>query len=473
MTRGREPIASLPEAFSLSPSTAAAAAAASAAQVPTLSSSSSRGAAGAAAGAAAEAHPPPPSSPPLKTTTVHPTQAPPPHPTPPPPPPPPPSGRPPPPPPPIRLASGKLAAPGMGGKQGEGEGGRVEGEGDLFPPARPLHWSKVESRRQEEGSKEKGEDRGGRKGLGKDELQVVGLARANNVVIMLTQFRMPENQIRDLILAGDPKHVLPPDCLGLLLQVIPTEEAARFRAVSGAASGSARGFSLDSLARLSEVRVTPPSHRAKGLDTLLTASQVASESTQKSNSSQILPPGSRFSRTQSFPVTRANAPSSTSPSPFSSSSSSSPSPSPFSSSSSSSARPSSPFPTSSTLAATTPAASPFPSHPSHPSHPLPLIARATTLLDVVVIITRGSNSTSAEGGEEGAGELGSSLVGSAVRNKGGEGGAGRRGRLTVELAAVGEAVRMSQAEVADATSYVAPDASGVFYAGVWTGRPDA
>ncbi|CAI7853885.1 unnamed protein product, partial [Closterium sp. NIES-54] len=406
MTRGREPIASLPEAFSLSPSTAAAAAAASAAQVPTLSSSSSRGAAGAAAGAAAEAHPPPPSSPPLKTTTVHPTQAPPPHPTPPPPPPPPPSGRPPPPPPPIRLASGKLAAPGMGGKQGEGEGGRVEGEGDLFPPARPLHWS---------------------------------------------------------------KHVLPPDCLGLLLQVIPTEEAARFRAVSG----SARGFSLDSLARLSEVRVTPPSHRAKGLDTLLTASQVASESTQKSNSSQILPPGSRFSRTQSFPVTRANAPSSTSPSPFSSSSSSSPSPSPFSSSSSSSARPSSPFPTSSTLAATTPAASPFPSHPSHPSHPLPLIARATTLLDVVVIITRGSNSTSAEGGEEGAGELGSSLVGSAVRNKGGEGGAGRRGRLTVELAAVGEAVRMSQAEVADATSYVAPDASGVFYAGVWTGRPDA
>ncbi|CAI7860277.1 unnamed protein product [Closterium sp. NIES-53] len=151
-------------------------------------------------------------------------------------------------------------------------------------------------------------------------------------------------------------------------------------------SMGARGFSLDSLARLSE----------------------------------------------SFPVTRANAPSSTS----SSSSSSSPSPSPFSSSSSSSARPSSPFPTSSTLAATTPAASPFPSHPSHPSHPSPLIAHATTLLDVVVIITRGSDSTSAEGGEEGAGELGSSLVGSAVRNKGGEGGAGRRGKLTVELAAV-------------------------------------
>ncbi|CAI7897132.1 unnamed protein product, partial [Closterium sp. NIES-54] len=180
MTRGTEAIASLPEAFSLSPSTAAAAAAASAAQVPTLSSSSSssssRGAAGAAAGAAAEAHPPPPSSPPLKTTPVQPTQAPPPHPTPPPPPPPPPSGRPPPPPPPIRLASGKLAAPGMGGKQGEGEGGRVEGEGDLFPPSRPLHWS---------------------------------------------------------------KHVLPPDRLGLLLQVIPTEEeAARFRAVSGAASGA-------------------------------------------------------------------------------------------------------------------------------------------------------------------------------------------------------------------------------------------
>ncbi|CAI7734956.1 unnamed protein product [Closterium sp. NIES-54] len=149
----------------------AAAAVASAAQVPTLSSSSSRG----AAGAAAEAHPPPPSSPPLKTTPVKPTQAPPRHPTPPPPPPPPPSGRPPPPPPPIRLASGKLAAPVMGGKQGEGEGGRVEGEGDLFPPARPLHWS---------------------------------------------------------------KHVLPPDRLGLLLQVIPTEEAASFRAVSGAASGA-------------------------------------------------------------------------------------------------------------------------------------------------------------------------------------------------------------------------------------------
>ncbi|CAI5493028.1 unnamed protein product [Closterium sp. Naga37s-1] len=435
--------------------------------------------------------------------------------------------------------SGKLAAPVMGGKQGEGEGGRVEGEGDLFPPARPLHWSKVTNvkgtvKGTKSGGKSKtgggvqgeGGGQGGRKGLGKDELQVVGLARANNVAIMLTQFRMPENQIRDLILAGDPKHVLPPDRLGLLLQVIPTEEAARFRAVSGAASGamcaperflwsisliprmrrkiealmfvrhfhtivndaravikvfcpaarairsskifraalaaalevgnelnrgrargSARGFSLDSLARLSEVRVTPPSHHAKGLDTLLTASQVASESTQKSNSSQILPPGSRFSRTQSFPVTRANAPSSTS----SSLSSSSPSPSPFSSSSSSSARPSSPFPTSSTLAATTPAASPFPSHPSHPSHPSPLIAGATTLLDVVVIITRGSNSTSAEGGEEGAGELGSSLVGSAVRNKGGEGGAGRRGKLTVELAAVGEAVRMSQAEVADAT----------------------
>ncbi|CAI5493026.1 unnamed protein product [Closterium sp. Naga37s-1] len=437
--------------------------------------------------------------------------------------------------------SGKLAAPVMGGKQGEGEGGRVEGEGDLFPPARPLHYDMRRAIRvlfqvkaTKSGGKSKtgggvqgeGGGQGGRKGLGKDELQVVGLARANNVAIMLTQFRMPDNQIRDLILAGDPKHVLPPDRLGLLLQVIPTEEAARVRAVSGAASGamcaperflwsisliprmrrkiealmfvrhfhtivndaravikvfcpaarairsskifraalaaalevgnelnrgrargSARGFSLDSLARLSEVRVTPPSHHAKGLDTLLTASQVASESTQKSNSSQILPPGSRFSRTQSFPVTRANAPSSTS----SSLSSSSPSPSPFSSSSSSSARPSSPFPTSSTLAATTPAASPFPSHPSHPSHPSPLIAGATTLLDVVVIITRGSNSTSAEGGEEGAGELGSSLVGSAVRNKGGEGGAGRRGKLTVELAAVGEAVRMSQAEVADAT----------------------
>ncbi|CAI7762276.1 unnamed protein product [Closterium sp. NIES-53] len=249
MTRGTEAIASLPEAFSLSPSTAAAAAAASAAQVPTLSSSSSssssRGAAGAAAGAAAEAHPPPPSSPPLKTTPVQPTQAPPPHPTPPPPPPPPPSGRPPPPPPPIRLASGKLAAPGMGGKQGEGEGGRVEGEGDLFPPSRPLHWSKVKATKS--GGKSKtgggvqgeGGGQGGRKGLGKDELQVVGLARANNVAIMLTQFRMPENQIRDLILAGDPKHVLPPDRLGLLLQVIPTEEeAARFRAVSGAASGA-------------------------------------------------------------------------------------------------------------------------------------------------------------------------------------------------------------------------------------------
>ncbi|CAI5504244.1 unnamed protein product [Closterium sp. Naga37s-1] len=387
------------------------------------------------------------------------------------------------------AASGKLAAPGMGRQQGEGEGGSAEGEGDLFPPARPLHWNKVtnvkgtvweEIERDGAGKKEReetvgdggikgsssnvlvlkvtlpddmrrairvlfqvkatkpggksktggglqaeGGGQGGRKGLGKDELQVVGLARANNVAIMLTQFRMPENQIRDLILAGDPKHVLPPDRLGLLLQVIPTEEeVAKFRAVSGAASGamcaperflwsisliprmrrkiealmfvrhfhtivndaravikvfcsaareirsskvlraalaaalevgnelnrgssrgSARGFSLDSLARLSEVRVTPPSHRAKGLDSLFTASQVAFESAQK-----------------------------------------------------------------------------------------------------------GCHSTGPEGGEEEAGEVGSSLVGSAVRNKGGEGGAGRRGKLTVELAAVGEAVRMSQADVADATS---------------------
>ncbi|CAI5530687.1 unnamed protein product [Closterium sp. Naga37s-1] len=489
----------------------------------------------------------------------------------------------------LRATSGKLAAPGMGEQQGEGEGQRADGEGDLFPPARPLHWSKVtnvkgtvweEIEREGAVKKEREETRGdggskgnsvlvskvtlpddmrrairvlfqvkatkpggkskaggglqgegggmgGRKGLGKDELQVVGLARANNVAIMLTQFRMPENQIRDLILAGDPKHVLPPDRLGLLLQVIPTEEeAARFRAVSGAASGamcaperflwsisliprmrrkiealmfvrhfhtivndaravikvfcsaarairsskvlraalaaalevgnelnrgsvrgSARGFSLDSLARLSEVRVTPPSHRTKGLNTLLTAAQVPSESTQKLNPSQILPPpGSRFSRTQSFPVIRATAPSSSSST--SSSSLSSSSPSPFSSSSSSSSRPSSPFPTSSTLAATTPAASPFPSHPSQPSHPPPLIARATTLLDVVVIITRGMERR----GEEEAGEVGSSLLGSSVRNKRGEGGEGRRGKLTVDLAAVGEAVRMSQADVADATS---------------------
>ncbi|GJP51047.1 hypothetical protein CLOM_g10217 [Closterium sp. NIES-68] len=533
-------------------------------------------------------HPSTPSpslSTPLKPKTVPSPSAPPP----PPPPPPPLSGLPPPPPPPMRLASGKLAAPGMGGDRGGGEGENGEGGGGLCPPARPLHWTKVanvkgtiwediergglvgrggvsqgerpgmggggeesensssliskvtlpdEMRRAVRvlfqvkttksggmsktggGSQGEGGGTGVRKGLGKDELQVVGLARANNVAIMLTQFRMPENQIRDLILAGDPSHVLPPDRLGLLLQVIPTEEeAARFRAVSGAASGamcpperflwsmaliprlrrkiealmfarhfhtivndaravikvfssaarairsseflravlaaalevgnelnrgsargSARGFSLDSLARLSEVRITPPSHRAVPfepdqspqshravpLETESAArgtqpSQAAAASThsqqredsqqgqqsQSPNTSRGLPSGSPFLRTQSFPATRANP---TSSSPFSSSSPSS------------SARPSSPFPASATITATTAAASPFPSHPA------PLIARVTTLLDVVVILVKESGCLDALGRHE-------SLE-----------------KLTVELAAVGEAVRTSQADVADATS---------------------
>ncbi|CAI5493063.1 unnamed protein product [Closterium sp. Naga37s-1] len=322
-------------------------------------------------------------------------------------------------------ASGKLAAPVMGGKQGEGEGGRVEGEGDLFPPARPLHWSKVTNvkgtvKATKSGGKSKtgggvqgeGGGQGGRKGLGKDELQVVGLARANNVAIMLTQFRMPENQIRDLILAGDPKHVLPPDRLGLLLQVIPTEEAARFRAVSGAASGAmcAPERFLWSISLIPRMR--------RKIEALMFVRHFHTIVNDARAVIKVFCPAARAIRSSKiFRAVLAAA-----------------------------------LEVGNELNRGRARASPFPSHPSHPSHPSPLIAGATTLLDVVVIITRGSDSTSAEGGEEGAGEVGSSLVGSAVRNKGGEGGAGRRGKLTVELAAVGEAVRMFQAEVADATS---------------------
>ncbi|CAI5984162.1 unnamed protein product [Closterium sp. NIES-64] len=429
----------------------------------------------------------------------------------PPPPPPPPSGRPPPPPPPIRLASGKLAAPGMGGQQGEGEGERADGEGDLFPPARPLHWSKVtnvkgtvweEIEREGAGKKEReetvgdgesqgssssvlvskvtlpddmrrairvlfqvkatkpggkskargvqgeGGGSGGRKGLGKDELQVVGLARANNVAIMLTQFRMPENRIRDLILAGDPKHVLPPDRLGLLLQVIPTEEeAAKFRAVSGAASGAmcAPERFLWSISLIPRMRRKIEAlmfvrHFHTIVNDARAVIKVFCSAARAIRSSKVLRAALAAALEVGNELNRGSARGSARG---------------FSLDSLarlSEVRVTPPSHRAKGLDTLTPAASPFPSHQSHPSNPPPLIARATTLLDVVVIITRGGDSTRPNEGEEEAGEVGRSLMGSSVRNKGGDKGAQRRGKLTVELGAVGEAVRMSQADVADATS---------------------
>ncbi|CAI5497444.1 unnamed protein product, partial [Closterium sp. Naga37s-1] len=246
----------------------------------------------------------------------------------------------------------------------------------------------------------------------------------------------------------DPKHVLPPDRLGLLLQVIPTEEeAAKFRAVSGAASGAmcAPERFLWSISLIPRMRRKIEAlmfvrHFHTIVNDARAVIKVFCSAARAIRSSKVLRAALAAALEVGNELNRGSARGSARG---------------FSLDSLarlSEVRVTPPSHRAKGLDTLTPAASPFPSHQPHPSHPPLLIARATTLLDVVVIITRGGDSTRPNEGEEEAGEVGSSLMGSSVRNKGGEEGARGRGKLTVELGAVGEAVRMSQADVADATS---------------------
>ena len=75
-----------------------------------------------------------------------------------------------------------------------------------------------------EGGKESagsgGGGKAGKKGAVRGaELRILSGARANNVAIMLTQFRVAVSRVPQLLLDGDPDESLPSDRLAHLLQV--------------------------------------------------------------------------------------------------------------------------------------------------------------------------------------------------------------------------------------------------------------